>query len=107
FEKEDAIRGLVIWGGKHSAPLLIQLLEQERFRVPEALLDGLATYKDPKGAEAVCKLLGRIPSHDKAVSTLRKMGDVAEDALMKAAPSNDPKVSLAAIELLGDVGTNK
>ena len=35
------------------------------------------------------------------------MGPMAEDALIKAAPSDDAKVSLAAVQLLGEVGTKK
>jgi len=105
--QESAIRGLVIWGGKFSVPILIELMEKERTRVPEEIFEGLASLKDPQGAEAVARYLGNFFNNDAAVSALRRMGSVAEDAVMKAAPSNDPKVSLAAVHLLGDVGSDK
>ncbi|MCC7474511.1 MAG: HEAT repeat domain-containing protein [Pirellulales bacterium] len=107
FEKEDAIRGLVIWGGKFSTPILIELMEKENVRVSDELFSALGQLKDPKGAEAVARHLGNVFNHDGAVNSLRRMGPVAEDALIKAAPSQDPDVSLAAIQLLGEVGSEK
>ena len=35
------------------------------------------------------------------------MGGVAKDALIEVAPSEDPRICLAAIGVLGDVGTPK
>lgn len=105
--EDEAIQGLVIWGGKYAVPMLIEKLEGEKLSVSEHIFDGLAKAKDPRGAEATARFLGNFFNHDKAVASLRKMGPVAEDALIKAAPSNDPKVSLAAVQLLGDVGTDK
>jgi WD40 repeat protein len=107
FEKQKAIRGLVIWGGKFSVPILIELLDKDRHGQSEELYDGLAQLKDPKGAEALARRLGDFFAHDNAVNALRKMGSAAEDALIKVAPSNDPKVSLAALQLLGEVGSEK
>ena len=104
-DKNAAIQGLVIWGGKYSVPVLIDLLEREQLKVPAELFDGLATLKDPRGAEAVSRQLGNFFNHDAAVRALRKMGATAEETLIKAAPSNDARVSLSAIELLGEVGT--
>jgi HEAT repeat protein len=63
--------------------------------------------KEPTGAAAACRKLGNFFNHDAAVACLRKMGPVAEDSLIKTAPSNDPKVSLTAVKLLGELGTDK
>jgi hypothetical protein len=102
---EKVVQGLVLYGGKFSIPILIDLLEREQLRAPHAVFDGLAEFQDPKAAEAVGRQLGDFFNHDAAVAALRKMGPVAEDVLIKSAPSNDAKVSLAAVKLLGDVGT--
>jgi hypothetical protein len=102
-----AIRGLVLYGGKFSVPILVDLLERERLVSAREIFDGLAEYPDPRGAEAVAKRLGDKLNQDAAVRALRAMGPVAEAALMKAAPSNDSDVSLAAVQLLGEVGTQK
>ena len=105
--RASAVRGLVIWGGQHSVPILVEMMEKEKMSVPDEIFDGLATLKDPRGAEAVGRHLGNFFNNDGAIRSLRRMGSVAEDALIKAAPSNDPKVSLAAVQLLGDVGSAK
>lgn len=102
-----AIRGLVLFGGKYSVPILIDMIEQEQLEVNAEVFHGLAKLKDPRGARAAAKTLGNFFNHKQAVSCLREMGPVAEDALMEAAPSDDPNISLAAVQLLGEVGTPK
>lgn len=106
FDRDKAVRGLVIWGGKYSVPVLIEILDSNKHRL-DAVYDGLAQLKDPQGAEAVAKRLGEFGNHEDAFNCLRKMGSVAEDALIKTAPASDPKVSLAAVQLLGEVGSDK
>jgi hypothetical protein len=106
-DRGGAIRGLVIWGGKFANPLLVDLLDREQLAAPPEVFDGLAILKEPTGAAAACRKLGNFFNHDAAVACLRKMGPVAEDSLIKTAPSNDPKVSLAAVKLLGELGTDK
>jgi HEAT repeat protein len=55
----------------------------------------------------VAERLGRAPSHAAAVKCLLAMGAVAEPALIKRVPSNDAMVSLAAAQLLGEIGTSQ
>jgi HEAT repeat protein len=102
-----AIRGLVLYGGKYSVPILVEILKRERFKVPRELFDGLAQYPDARGAEAIVPQLANAFNREAAASTIRTMGPVAEDALVTIAPSDDPAVSLAAVKLLGEVGTEK
>jgi HEAT repeat protein len=96
-----------LYGGKFCVPILVNLLDQETVRAPREIFDGLAENPDPKGAEAVGRKLGDFFNHTMAVAALRRMGPVAEETLMKSAPSNDANVSLSAVKLLGDVGTSK
>ncbi len=107
FEQPDGIRGMVIWGGKHSVPPLIELLESNKLSVPLELYVALIKLQDSRGAKAVTKLLGDFHNHDSATECLRRMGAVAEEALIEVAPSDNSEVSLTAIELLGEVGTEK
>jgi hypothetical protein len=102
--QEEAIRGLVIWGGKYSVPVLVELLEKDGQHASDELFTALGQLKDPRGAEAVARHLGNFFNHDAAVASLRRMGSAAESVLIDAAPSNDAKVSLAAVQLLGEVG---
>jgi hypothetical protein len=105
--QEEAIRGLVIWGGKYSVPVLVELMDKERHHVADEIFTALGHLKDPRGAEAVAQHLGNFFNHDAAVASLRRMGSASEDVLIKAAPSNDAKVSLTAVQLLGEVGGEK
>jgi hypothetical protein len=107
LQTDTAVKGLVIWAGKYSVPVLIELSEKNENRISDAVFTALGQLKDPRGAEAVARHLGNFFNHDAAVASLRRMGPAAEDALIKAAPSSDAKVSLAAIQLLGEVGTDK
>jgi HEAT repeat protein len=104
---ERAIRGLVIYGGRFCAPFLIEILDKESGRVEPLVFEALAAIKDPKGAEAVAKHLDNIFNREEAARALANMGSIAEDALIGIAPSNDAEVSLAAVRLLGEVGTEK
>ena len=87
-------------------PILVEMLDNDKFGTEE-IYDALGQLKDPQGAEAVARHLGDFFTHEKAFNSLRKMGPAAEDALIKAAPSNNGDVSVAAVELLGEVGGKK
>jgi hypothetical protein len=106
-DQDEAIRGLVIWGGKYSVPILIELMDKEKVRVSDEIFTALGQLKDPRGAEAVARHLGNFFNHDAAVASLRRMGPAAEDVLIDTAPSNNADVSLAAVQLLGEVGGEK
>jgi hypothetical protein len=107
FERRDACRGLVIWGGKYSVPILVQILDENKLGDNGPVFEALGDVATAEGATAAARYLGEFFNHDKAASALRRMGAVAEDALIEVAPSDDEKVSLAAVNLLGDVGTPK
>lgn len=102
-----AVRGLVHYGGEHSVPYLIELLDRRRLSASDALFEALAQVPSEETAEAVARLLGDFFNHRAAVACLRRMGTPAEQVLIDVAPSDDPAVSLAAVQLLGDVGTEK
>lgn len=108
FEQREGVQGLVIWGGKHSVPLLIELLgKATEFGGDESIFDGLAKYPTAEGAKAVA---GRLSNHfdrEKAGRCLLGMGSVAEDAVLAVVPANELRVNLMAIGLLGEIGTKK
>jgi hypothetical protein len=104
---DGAINGLALWGGRYSVPILIELLESAHVRPPDEFWDAIARYPASESAEAVAKRLGNPFCHEQAVRCLRKMGSVAEPALIMAAPSRDAEVTIAALQLLGDFGTEK
>jgi len=105
--KGQAIEGLALYGGTYSIPILTDLLNKSSLNQPRELFEALASFPDARCADAISRKLGDMFCHVQAVEALRRIGPVAEDSLIKVAPSNKPAVSLAAVELLGEVGTSK
>jgi hypothetical protein len=103
----EAVKGLVLWGGKFSAPLLIELLEKGTAGADEAIYDGLGTLATPEAAEAVVKRVGAAVGSEAIFACLRKMGPAAESPLIGALPFETPEANLGAITVLGEVGTRK
>ncbi len=105
--REETIKGLVIWGGKFSGPILLKMLEDSRPFEVEHVIKALGDIKYGKAAPALTGKLGDFFLGKHAASALRKMGEEAEDALLVVAPTQNPDICLAAVELLGDCGTDK
>ena len=106
--QKEAVEGLVIWGGKHSVPLLIELMEKNsRMSVDDSIYDGLAAHPTPEGAEAVAERLTNFFDKEKAASCLKKMGPAAEEAVIEIAPIDNLEVNLFALDFLEDHGTKK
>ncbi len=108
FSQKEAITALGRWGDASSADLLLTLLADGRSRsLNDEIYRALGQLKDPRSAMAVCERLGEFFDRDAAEACLRAMGPVAEDALLIAAPSSNGEISLRAVRVLGDVGTEK
>jgi HEAT repeat protein len=107
FEHEKAIRGLVRWAGKYSVPTLLDLLGSDDRRLHAEVYKALGELKDPRAAVPVALKLGDFFESAKARGCLREMGEAAEDAVIATALSPDRKTCLAAVQLLGEIGTQK
>jgi hypothetical protein len=106
-DKKKAVKGLVIWGGKFSVPILLKMLDDVHGSDQEEIIKALGDLKDPQAAVALTARLGDFFTHDAAYAALKQIGSAAEEALLAAAPSDDPKICLSAINLLGEVGADK
>ena len=60
-----------------------------------------------RAAIPVAKLLGDFYENHNAHDCLLQMGPAAEEGLLKVVYSSDPRVCLAAIDLMADIGTAK
>jgi hypothetical protein len=107
YEKAQAVKGLVIWGGKFSGPILLKLLENAKRHEQRSIIEALGKIKYAGAAQALTERLGDSILRDEATAALRKLGSDAEDALLAAVSAENTRVCLAAIELLGDCGTEK
>lgn len=102
----NAIKAIAVWHDEESVSVLINMIGARGF-VASELYSVLGKLKDPRAALPVAQKLGDFFDHDHAFNCLREMGPVAEDALIAAAPSNNAKVSIAALTLLAQFGTEK
>lgn len=109
FQKTEALEPLVVWGGKYSVPIVLEMLEESegRGRNADAIFGALAKYPTGESAKEVARYVGNFFAHREACECLVAMGSVAEPAVMEIAPSNDAKVSVAAVVILGEIGTEQ
>jgi hypothetical protein len=106
--REETIKGLVIWGGVYSGPILLEILEHPVHpRDEERAIKALGDIKYAKAAPALAAKLSKRHLHECVGRALRRLGEDAEDALIVVAPSPKELTCLAAVELLGDCGTKK
>lgn len=106
-EKTQAIRGLVIWGGKHSGPILLRLLNTSHGSDQKPLIEALGEIMYSPAADAIAAKLATANCRDCAIQALQAIGPEAEPAVMQVAASQNLRVCLTAVSLLGDLGTTK
>lgn len=108
FAQKEALRALGTWGNSESVDRLIEMINDPRSRmVSKEVYAALAQLKDPRAAMAVSRKIGDFFDKNAARQCLRSMGPLAEDALIAIAPTHDAETCLAAVTLLGEVGTEK
>jgi hypothetical protein len=104
---KKGIKGMVVWGGQYSGPILLKLLEQPQPAEEEQLIEALGQIKHAPAAAAIAARLGSFELYQCAFTALQEMGPEAEDALLAVASSQNPQIALAAVELLGLCGDQK
>lgn len=99
---------MVVWGGKHAVPLLLELLEDRRHRgVRPELLHALGELRDERAAAPVARLLDSF-DHERAEACLVRLGPLAEPAVLdSAARTTDDAAALKTIRVLKDFGSEK
>jgi hypothetical protein len=105
--KEKAVRGLVIWGGKHSGPILLKMLEAAQPAAEEQVIGALAEIKYGPAAAVLATKLGDQRLRQASTDALKQLGSDAEDALVKLVRGENQQNALAAIGLLGEIGTRR
>ncbi|HLA85233.1 MAG TPA: hypothetical protein VJL29_10595 [Thermoguttaceae bacterium] len=109
IDQEKCIKGLVLWAGKYSVPVLLELLETDKISIGNraVFFRTLGDLKDPRAARPVAKELKDPNSQEGALECLRRLGPAAEDAILEAFPTLAPWDHIKIVQLLGDCGTNK
>ena len=107
FDRKKAIHGLVIWGGKYSVPILLKMLDRGHPFGEDEIIRALGELKDPQAAPALAARLSHFSLHQAAFDALTDIGSGAEDAVREVGMTDDPKICMTAITLLGNIGTIK
>ena len=105
-----AIEGLVLWGGKYSVPLLLELLEEEDADSSQqgALLKALNHFEDYSAVEPAAKILAKGDYNmTLACEYLIKSGPDAEQAVLDHVRPTTFFLTQETIRLLGRIGTRK
>ncbi len=106
--EEEMVPALAHWAGKHSVPILIELLHSDDSTFfQDTILKQLAKFPSAKVAESITPFVGEFRTHDDACRALVEIGSVAEPAVIKIVPANDPEICLAAIQILATIGTEQ
>jgi HEAT repeat protein len=106
IERSDGIDGIVKWGGRHSVPILLDILEEDYSPIQNEAYEALGKLKDARAALPVALRLEDARERRAAARCLDAMGGVAEEGLIVAVHSEDPKVALTAIRLLQEHGSD-
>ncbi|MBN1908283.1 MAG: HEAT repeat domain-containing protein [Pirellulales bacterium] len=105
--RRDGIRGLVVWGGEFSTPILLEMFKSSSSVDRKPIYEAFGQLKDPAAVPTVAAQLADRRERLDAAKCLAQIGPAAEDAVLQMAPSSDPLVCVTAIELLGRLGTQK
>lgn len=105
FTREWAIEALGVWGTKETTPLLLKAMQQKEGR--GAAMKALARLKDERAAEPIAERLDEFFDRHEAAEALKKMGPVAEDAVIKRLNHADNQVRMTACDILKAIGTAK
>ena len=104
---DKAVKGLVVWGGKYSVPVLLKLLDKSHSDAKREIIASLGKMQQPEAVPALAALLSDLSFQRDAYDALKEMGSEAEGAVIKVAPSRDEKTCIYALKLLGEWGTDK
>jgi hypothetical protein len=105
--RSTAVEGMVKWGGRFSAPLLVQLLDDKEDFVRQTSYQQLAIVKDPSALETVVKRYAADESNNQAGDCLESCGADAEPAVLKYLPDADQPGIKRLLEYLDRHGTAK
>lgn len=107
FARQNAAKGLAVWGGKDSIAPLIKQLEDSAFPPRWAAIEALGHLKDSRAAEPLAKLLADRKDPLYASNALKALGAEAEDAVLKLVQHEKPDVRRDACGILKVIATAK
>jgi hypothetical protein len=105
--RDAAIRAMGVWGTTDNVPSLLKLLEQVDRGTRMSAMEALGRIPDERSAKALAKWVVDTSSRNKAAMALKRMGPVAEDAVIGLLADGDHQVRYQACNILGEIGGAK
>jgi len=105
--RTSAAKALVTWATAANCAALRPLAGDSDLWLRQAVMQALARFPTAENAEAVAGRLVEMSDRGEAGAALRKMGPVAEPAVLVYLKDRDGWVRLEACKVLADIGTSK
>jgi formylglycine-generating enzyme required for sulfatase activity len=107
FVISGAASALCVWGDKKNVPGMIRYTTDKNIHHRGHACLVLAALKDERGAEAVAERLTSGTDRGAASEFLKKMGPIAEPAVLKRLKHPMKEVRIEACKILAEMGTDK
>jgi predicted Zn finger-like uncharacterized protein len=105
FTRKFAIEALGVWGNKDALPLLLNAMREKDNR-GEAI-KALGRLKDERAAEPIAERLEEFFDRHEAEEALKRMGPIAEKAVLTRLNHHDWQVRMTVCDILGAIGTKQ
>ncbi|HQU42098.1 MAG TPA: trypsin-like peptidase domain-containing protein [Pirellulales bacterium] len=105
--RDKAIQIMGRWGTKETVPVLLKMLEQLDSGIRHKTIEALGEIADPSAAKQVAALVPEQSDRHAAVAALKKMGHVAEPAVIDLLKHRDSQVRYQACQILEAIGGPK
>ena len=105
YVRRSAAEALAKWGGADAVPALNKALADPDWTVRRAVLASLGTLGDASSAEPAAALLAT--DRYAAAECLRRIGPVAEPAVLAQLETADGQLTSAALDVLEKIGTEQ
>jgi len=105
--RDKAIQIMGRWGTNETVPVLLKMLEQLDSGIRHKTIEALGAIADPTAAKEVAALVPEQSDRQAAVTALKKMGKVAEPAVIGLLKHHDSQVRYQGCQILEAIGGPK
>lgn len=107
FARQNAAKGLAVWGGKDSVEPLIKQLDDSAFPARWGAIEALGHLKDARAAAPLAKLVADRKDQHHASNALKALGAEAEEAVLKLVTHEKAEVRRDVVQILKVIATKK
>jgi predicted Zn finger-like uncharacterized protein len=101
----EAIEAIGVWGDKDSVAVLLKAMQDKETR--GAAMRALGRLKDERAAGPIAERLAEFFDRHEAAEALKRMGPIAEKAVLNCLNHPDKQVRMEACSILGAIGTRQ